>query len=230
MIILVDTCLTMSSIMVISALGPVHSVLWLILAFSSAVVLFIFLKVEFIALIFLIVYVGAISILFLFVIMMLNLTDLKGLLDMSNYIPAGFLIGIVCFFEILLFLNLGPDSLKGADYFRWDFIEKFNNIQALGLVLYTDYAYLFLLASFVLLIALMGAMIISYSVEDGLGLLPKGGIIMWAVLIFATFPHPAWFQTSLFMGLLPAIIQYSERQATLIRSLAIKVPREGICV
>lgn len=162
---LVYACLIMSGIMVISALGAVHSVLWLIMAFLSAVILFIFLKADFIALIFLIVYVGAISILFLFVIMMLNLTDLKGLLDMSNYIPAGFLIGIVGFFEILLFLNLGPDSLKGTDYFRWDFIEKIDNIQALGRVLYTDYAYLFILASYILLIALMGAMIVTHHKE-----------------------------------------------------------------
>lgn len=113
-------CISMviSGIMVISALNSVHSVLWLIMAFTSAVVLFIFLEVDFIALIFLIVYVGAIAILFLFVIMMLNLTDLKGLLDMSNYMPAGFLIGVIGFFEVLVFFNLGHDLSGGMDYFR----------------------------------------------------------------------------------------------------------------
>lgn len=111
--------LIISGIMVISALNSVHSVLWLIMAFISAVVLFIFLEVDFIALIFLIVYVGAIAILFLFVIMMLNLTDLKGLLDMSNYMPAGFLIGVVVFFEVLIFSNLGfSELLGGADWYR----------------------------------------------------------------------------------------------------------------
>lgn len=111
--------LIISGIMVISALNSVHSVLWLILAFTSAVVYFIILEVDYIALIFLIVYVGAIAIIFLFVIMMLNLTDLKGLLDMSNYMPAAFLIGVVGFFEVLVFLNLGLSDLSGGmEYFR----------------------------------------------------------------------------------------------------------------
>lgn len=84
------------------------------MGFSSAVVLFIFLGVEFIALIFLIVYVGAIAILFLFVIMMLNLMDLRGLLDMSNYMPAGVIIGVVVFFEVLIFSSWGFSGLLGG--------------------------------------------------------------------------------------------------------------------
>ena len=76
------------------------------MAFISAAVLFILLEVDFIALMFLIVYVGAIAILFLFVIMMLNLTDLgNNLQDMSNYMPAGFIVGVVVFFEVLIFLS-----------------------------------------------------------------------------------------------------------------------------
>lgn len=150
-----------SGIMVISALNSVHSVLWLIMAFTSAVVLFIFLEVDYIALIFLIVYVGAIAIIFLFVIMMLNLTDLKGLLDMSNYMPAGFLIGAVGFFEVLVFFNLGLSDLSGGmEYFRWDFIEKSINIQVLGEVVYINYAYMFLLASFILLVAMVGVIVV----------------------------------------------------------------------
>lgn len=111
--------LIFSGIMVISALNTVYSVLWLIVGFSSAVVLFIFLDVEFIALIFLIVYVGAIAILFLFVIMMLNLMDLKGLLDMSNYMPAGLIISVVVFFEVLIFSSWGFSGLfEGMGFFR----------------------------------------------------------------------------------------------------------------
>ena len=76
------------------------------MAFISAAVLFILLEVDFIALMILIVYVGAIAILFLFVIMMLNLTDLgNNLQDMSNYMPAGFIVGVVVFFEVLIFLS-----------------------------------------------------------------------------------------------------------------------------
>ena len=76
------------------------------MAFISAAVFFILLEVDFIALMILIVYVGAIAILFLFVIMMLNLTDLgNNLQDMSNYMPAGFIVGVVVFFEVLIFLS-----------------------------------------------------------------------------------------------------------------------------
>ena len=145
----------------ISALNSVHSVLWLIVAFINAVIFFIFLEVNFVALIFLIVYVGAIAILFLFVIMMLNLMDLKGLLDMSNYMPAGFIIGVVVFFEVLISFSREISDLWGeTDNFRWDFIEKIYNIQALGGVLYTNYAYLFILASFILLVAMVGAIVL----------------------------------------------------------------------
>ena len=150
--------------MVISALNPVHSVLWLIVAFISAAVLFILLEVDFIALMFLIVYVGAIAILFLFVIMMLNLTDLgDNLQDMSNYMPVGFLVGVVVFLKVLIFLSWKVSGvLEVRNYLRWDFIEKASNIEALGRVLYTDYYYLFLLASFILLAAMIGAIVLTH--------------------------------------------------------------------
>nr|CAD5128097.1 nad6 [Tethya citrina] len=156
-----------SGIMVISALNPVHSILWLIVAFSSAAVLFIFLEVDFIAFVFLIVYVGAIAILFLFVIMMLNLTDLAdSFQDMSNYIPAGFLIGVIIFFEVLIFSSGKSSGLSGViNSFRWDFLEKVPNIEVLGRVLYTDYYYYFLLASFVLLVAMIGAIVLTHDLR-----------------------------------------------------------------
>ena len=154
--------------MVISALNTVYSVLWLIAGFSSAVVVFIFLDVEFIALIILIVYVGAIAILFLFVIMMLNLMDLRGLLDMSNYMPVGLIISVVVFFEVLVFSSWGFSGVfKGMDYFRWDLIEKVSNIQVLGGIIYINYAYLFILASFILLVALIGAIVLTFNVGGG---------------------------------------------------------------
>jgi len=110
--------LLISGILVISSLNSVHSVLWLIAAFINAAVLFILLEVDFIALIILIVYVGAIAILFLFVIMMLNLTDFKGLLDMSNYMPAGVIIGVMVFFEVLIFSSWGFSDFSGVEYYR----------------------------------------------------------------------------------------------------------------
>lgn len=166
--------IVLSGIMVISALNPVHSVLWLIVAFVSAAALFILLEVDFIALIFLIVYVGAIAILFLFVIMMLNLTDLerggigsKG--DMSNYLPAGFIIGVVFLFEILIFhlrsirsqmfIPQGTDLDYSVQSFN---IGPITNIEVLGRVLYTNYYYLFILASFILLVAMIGAIVLTH--------------------------------------------------------------------
>ena len=98
---IIELMLIGAGVMVISSLNSVHSVLWLVMVFINGGIIFILMQAGFIALIFLIVYVGAISILFLFVIMMLNLRDFGGVFDMSNYIPAGFLIGIVCFFEIV---------------------------------------------------------------------------------------------------------------------------------
>ena len=159
----------LSGVMVISALNPVHSILWLIVAFISASALFILLEVDFIALIFLIVYVGAIAILFLFVIMMLNLTDLEGGEDMSNYLPAGFLIGVVFLFEIIMFqsrmYNLRVYKEQLLCFKNWDYIGKAPNIEVLGRVLYTNYYYLFIIASFILLVAMIGAIVLTHDTK-----------------------------------------------------------------
>jgi NADH-quinone oxidoreductase subunit J len=160
-----------SGIMVISALNPIHSVFWLIAVFLGASALFILLNIDFIALIFLIVYVGAIAILFLFVIMMLNLTDLEGVGDMSNYIPIGSVMGVFLLFEIFI---IGREAIVYSNgdtnyvNLMGDFsdvsleIIKFSNIEALGRVLYTDYFYSFLLASFILLVAMIGAIVLTH--------------------------------------------------------------------
>ena len=145
-----------SGVMVISALNPVHSVLWLVVAFIGASAIFILLEVDFLALILLIVYVGAIAILFLFVIMMLNLTGLEGT-DRSNYLPTGFIIGVVFLSEVLILHT----RILGVEYSNWSFIEA-SNIEVLGRVLYTNYWYLFILASFILLVALIGAIVLTH--------------------------------------------------------------------
>ncbi len=152
-----------SGIMVISALNPVYSVFWLIIAFINASVLFILLDIDFIALIFLIVYVGAIAILFLFVIMMLNLIDYERGGDMSNYLPAGFVIGVIFFITCRIILLSSQFSTLYVN--RLDYIENFSNIEVLGRVLYTNYYYLFLIASFILLIAMIGAIVLTYETK-----------------------------------------------------------------
>ena len=133
------------------------------MSFTSASALFILLEVEFIALIFLIVYVGAIAILFLFVVMMLNLTDQLDIEvsmgeDMSNYLPAGFIIGVVFLFEIFIFRNVTIEGGRMVQYL----VVKNLNIEVLGRVLYTDYYYLFIIASFILLVAMIGAIVLTH--------------------------------------------------------------------
>ena len=145
-----------SGVMVISALNPVHSVLWLVVAFIGASAIFILLEIDFLALILLIVYVGAIAILFLFVIMMLNLTGLEGT-DRSNYLPAGFIIGIVFLSEVLILQTRISTHINS----NWNFMEV-SNIEVLGRVLYTNYCYLFILASLILLMAMIGAIVLTH--------------------------------------------------------------------
>ena len=158
-----------SGIMVISSLNPVHSVLWLIFAFTNASALFILLEVEFLAFIFLIVYVGAIAILFLFVIMMLNLTDFGYNInsDMSNYLPAGLIIGIVFLFEILIWHNHSEGYYLSSDCvpIYYNCVIPSPNIEIIGRVLYTDFYYLFLLASFILLVAMIGAIVLTHEIN-----------------------------------------------------------------
>ena len=152
-----------SGVMVISALNPVHSVLWLVVVFISASAIFILLEIDFLALILLIVYVGAIAILFLFVVMMLNLTGLEGT-DRSNYLPAGFIIGVVFLSEVLI-IQTRIEPHKNSN---WNFMEA-SNIEILGSVLYTNYCYLFILASFILLVALIGAIVLTHETFESLG-------------------------------------------------------------
>ena len=139
----------------------------------GASALFILLNIDFIALMFLIVYVGAIAILFLFVIMMLNLTDLEGVGDMSNYIPIGSVMGVFLLFEIfiigreaIVYSNGDTNYVNSMDVLDFSDMSleiiKFSNIEALGRVLYTDYFYSFILASFILLVAMIGSIFLTH--------------------------------------------------------------------
>nr|QJS34595.1 NADH dehydrogenase subunit 6 [Phanopathes sp. NB-2020] len=172
--------------MVISVINPVHSIFWLVVAFTSSAALFVLLGVDFIALVFLIIYVGAIAILFLFVIMLLNLTDsppafkLGGEADITNYVPIGLAIGTLLFSEIVSswLMMSGPYTHKGSFQAvmgnSWDlanpwFLIKYHNIEAIGRILYTDYYYIFILASFILLVALIGAIVLTQEIGSEVG-------------------------------------------------------------
>jgi NADH-quinone oxidoreductase subunit J len=154
-----------SAVMVIAARNPVHSVLFLILAFVNAAGLFVLLGAEFLAMILVIVYVGAVAVLFLFVVMMLDVdfTALRqGFLD---YLPIGGVIGIVFFIELLMMLAVGTGAFgTGAGRAITDPIPPLadvTNTEALGLVLYTRYVYYFEAAGLVLLVAMIGAIVLT---------------------------------------------------------------------
>lgn len=155
------------SMMVISAKNPIHSVFYLVLVFLNGAGLFILLGVEFLAIIFIIVYVGAIAILFLFIVMMLNIKLVELNENMLRYLPIGALMAILFFFEITLLIDKDLISL----YYNYSdnvFINSwkshfinFSNLEILGLYLYTIYFPLFWMCSFILLVAMIGAIVLT---------------------------------------------------------------------
>ena len=158
-----------SAVMVISARNPVHAVLFLILAFFNAAALFVLIGAEFVAMILVIVYVGAVAVLFLFVVMMLdiNLTELRE--GFMKYLPVGALIGLVLLAEILLGLGVigsTPTSL-GALAKAGPQVMAVDNTRAIGRVLYTQYFYLFQVAGLVLLVAMIGAIVLTLRSRPG---------------------------------------------------------------
>src|ERR1022692_505464 len=152
-----------SAFMVIAAKNPVHSVLYLILAFVNADGLFVMLGAEFLAMILIIVYVGAVAVLFLFVVMMLdiNFTELrKGALA---YLPIGLLVGLILLAELTLVFGAWVISplASGAALAPTPSASQISNTHALGMVIYTNYVYLFQIAGLVLLVAMVGAIVLT---------------------------------------------------------------------
>jgi NADH-quinone oxidoreductase subunit J len=152
-----------SAFMVIAARNPVHSVLFLILAFVNAAGLFILLGAEFLAMILVVVYVGAVMVLFLFVVMMLDVDFAELRQGVLQYLPIGAFVGIVFLAELLL--------LVGAWTIRPEITQtitapippalNYSNTEALGQVLYTRYIYFFQAAGMVLLVAMIGAIVLT---------------------------------------------------------------------
>ncbi|ABS64823.1 NADH-ubiquinone/plastoquinone oxidoreductase chain 6 [Parvibaculum lavamentivorans DS-1] len=149
--------------MVISARNPVHSVLFLILAFFNAAALFVLLGAEFIAFILVIVYVGAVAVLFLFVVMMLDVDFVELREGFLQYLPIGALIGIILLIELLLVLGgwviaPGAGSVAASPT---PILTDVDNTRALGQVIYTQYVYLFQAAGLILLVAMVGAIVLT---------------------------------------------------------------------
>jgi len=149
-----------SGVMVIASRNPVHSVLFLILAFFNAAGLFILLGAEFLAMILVVVYVGAVAVLFLFVVMMLDVDFTQLRQGMATYLPVGATIGLILLVELVLVLgtwNITPGAIKTIS----EPLGGVTNTQALGLILYTKYSYYFQAAGLVLLVAMIGAIVLT---------------------------------------------------------------------
>ena len=154
-----------SALMVIFAKNPVHSVLFLILAFVNASGLFILLGAEFLAMILVVVYVGAVAVLFLFVVMMLDVDFAALRQGFIDYLPLGGLIGFVVAAELILVVGGWSDAHVSPA--RQLPIEALSNTEALGLVLYTKHFYLFQAAGLVLLTAMIGAIVLTLHHKEG---------------------------------------------------------------
>jgi NADH-quinone oxidoreductase subunit J len=148
-----------SAVMVVTSRNPVHSVLFLILAFVNAAGLFVLLGAEFLAMILIVVYVGAVAVLFLFVVMMLDVDFAELRQGFLNYLPVGALIGVVLLVELLLVV--GGWVIAPAAHPSVATAANISNTQALGLVLYTKYVYFFEAAGMILLVAMVGAIVMT---------------------------------------------------------------------
>jgi len=152
-----------SGVMVVSARNPVHSVLFLILAFFNAAGLFVLMGAEFLAMILVIVYVGAVAVLFLFVVMMLDIDFAQLRTGAMRYLPIGLLVGIILFAELVLVFGswaiapgvatLAPAPMPSG--------AAVTNTRALGDLLYTRYIFAFQTAGMILLVAMVGAIILT---------------------------------------------------------------------
>ena len=152
-----------SGVMVISSRNPVHSVLFLILAFFNAAGLFILLGAEFLAMILVVVYVGAVAVLFLFVVMMLDIDFAELRQGMLNYLPVGATIGLILMVELVLVVagwSISPDLLKTVTSPAPP-IAEMTNTEALGRILYTKYIYYFQAAGLILLVSMIGAIVLT---------------------------------------------------------------------
>ena len=158
-----------AAVMVISARNPVHSVLFLILAFFNAAGLFVLLGAEFIAMILVVVYVGAVAVLFLFVVMMLDISFSELRQGFLQYLPIGAVVGIILLAELLMIVGSWVFSPANSSFKLNPIpdLTRVTNTEAIGQILYTDYIYLFQGAGVVLLVAMVGAIVLTLRSRPG---------------------------------------------------------------
>jgi NADH-quinone oxidoreductase subunit J len=156
-----------SAVMVIAARNPVHSVLFLILAFFNAAGLFVLLGAEFLAMILVVVYVGAVAVLFLFVVMMLDVDFAELKRGSLQYLPFGALIGLILAAELVMTGSVWALKPAAAGALAHAMPAGVTNTEALGRILYTDYIYYFQIAGLVLLVAMIGAIVLTLRTRPG---------------------------------------------------------------
>jgi NADH-quinone oxidoreductase subunit J len=159
----------LSGVMVILARNPVHSVLWLILAFFNAAGLFVLLGAEFLAMILVIVYVGAVAVLFLFVVMMLDIDFAALRAGFARYLPFGLALGALLLAELVIVLGAWSmaDIQPALAQAPVAAAEGMSNTQALGSLIYTKYVYIFQTAGMVLLTSMIGAIVLTHRQRPG---------------------------------------------------------------
>ena len=162
--------LVASAIMVVFSKNAVHSVLFLILAFFNAAGLFILLGAEFVAMILVIVYVGAVAVLFLFVVMMLDINFSELRQGINSYLPFGIFLGTVLFIELVFLVFQGwvaPQSALMAVSSPAPMAAEVSNTRALGQLIYTHYLYVFQVSGLILLVAMIGAIVLTLRHRPG---------------------------------------------------------------
>ena len=160
-----------SAIMVTVSKNTVHSVFFLILDFISISCLFIMIGAEFLGMIMLIVYVGAVAVLFLFVVMMLNVAQQKNQWflseESSGHIPVGLIISTIIFFELIIVIGGWKYKPELFDKIKTSSAETVSNTHSLGQILYTDYIHVFQISGMILLIAMIGAIVLTFRQREG---------------------------------------------------------------
>ena len=166
---LFSAILLAAGFMVIASRNPGHSVLYLILAFFNSAGLFVLMGAEFLAMILVVVYVGAVAVLFLFVVMMLDIDFAELRQGILQYLPVGAIVGVILLIQLVMVVGswaIDPAALTTLPE-RTPAIGEVSNTEALGRLLYTKYIYLFQAAGMVLLVAMVGAIVLTLRHKEG---------------------------------------------------------------
>lgn len=154
-------CVITGGLFTVISRNPVHSVLWLILSFLSAAGLFVLLGAEFVAMLLIIVYVGAVAVLFLFVVMMLDVDFAELKAEMAKYLPLALLMGVIILMQFVMAFGIWDANEASAGLRQQVIDADVPNANALGLILYDQYFLLFQLSGLILLVAMIGAIVLT---------------------------------------------------------------------